>query len=248
MFVPRYSEEDARAAIAASRCWSHALRELGLRSAGGNHKVLRHWVDVWRIPTDHFDADAVRPASGWRREAKPLSEVLVEGSTYGRASLKRRLYAAGLKRRRCEMCGQDEQWRGKRMSLVLDHINGVPDDNRLDNLRIVCPNCAATLATHCGRKNGVAPTERPCAYCDRLFTPIDARQRYCSRGCGTHHDNRRRGARPSARKVQRPPYEQLLRELSQTSFVAVGRRYGVSDNAVRKWLRAYEKEADSEPS
>jgi hypothetical protein len=46
------------------------------------------------------------------------------------------------------------------MSLIIDHINGVGDDNRLENLQIVCPNCAATLDTHCGRKNrstGPAP-------------------------------------------------------------------------------------------
>jgi HNH endonuclease len=41
------------------------------------------------------------------------------------------------------------------MALILDHINGVRDDNRLENLRIVCPHCAATFETHCGRKTRV---------------------------------------------------------------------------------------------
>ena len=49
--------------------------------------------------------------------------------------------------RRCELCGQTESWRGRTMALILDHVNGVPTDNRLENLRIVCPNCAATLDT-----------------------------------------------------------------------------------------------------
>ena len=78
--------------------------------------------------------------------------TIVEGSTYSRGRLKQGPYNAGLKTRRCELCGQDELWRGRPMSLILDHINGVPTDNRLENLRIVCPNCAATLETHCGRK------------------------------------------------------------------------------------------------
>ena len=48
--------------------------------------------------------------------------------------------------------------------------------------------------------------------------------------------------RPDKRKVERPPYKQLLREIEESSFVAVGRKYGVSDNAIRKWVRFYERE------
>jgi hypothetical protein len=71
--------------------------------------------------------------------------------TYARKELKDRLYKTGLKKRECELCEQDETWRGKRMSLILDHINGVNDDHRLENLRIVCPNCNATLDTFSGK-------------------------------------------------------------------------------------------------
>jgi ferredoxin len=242
MFVPRYTEDEARAAVGASISYSEVLRRLGLRPAGGNHKVLRHYVDdVWRISTDHFDPDAGRGRGG--HAAAPLEELLVQGSTYSRGSLKRRLYAAGLKPRRCELCGQDENWHGGRMALVLDHINGVPDDNRLENLRIVCPNCAATFETHCGRKNQVTLQERRCARCSATFVPRTPTQRYCSHACGTRHANRRRGPQPDARKVVRPSYEQLVRDLAESNFSAVGRRYGVSDNAVRKWLRTYEREA-----
>jgi transposase-like protein len=48
--------------------------------------------------------------------------------------------------------------------------------------------------------------------------------------------------RPQLRRVERPPYDELLREIAATSWSAVGRRYGVSDNAVRKWVRQYERE------
>ena len=60
---PRYTEEDARAAIAASRSYAEALRRLGMRAAGGNHRTIRRYAEeVWRIPVDHFDPDAVRRA------------------------------------------------------------------------------------------------------------------------------------------------------------------------------------------
>ena len=74
---------------------------------------------------------------------------MIENSTFGTTHLKERLYNEGIKERKCELCGQGEYWQGKKMSLILDHINGVHNDHRLDNLRVLCPNCNATLDTHC---------------------------------------------------------------------------------------------------
>lgn len=245
MFVPRYTEAEARVAVASSLSYSAALRKLGLRPAGGNHKLFRRYVDeIWSISTDHFDAAKVRAQAFPHRPHVPLEEVLVEGSSYGRAPLKIRLYKEGLKLPECEMCGQGEIWHGQRISLILDHVNGVPDDNRLENLRIVCPNCNATLDTHCGRKNRAE--DRECLRCGESFKPNRSSQRYCSAECGARHDNRVRRPRPDTRKVDRPSYLQLKRDLASMSMVAVGRKYGVSDNAVRKWIRWYEARVRAE--
>ena len=136
------------------------------------------------------------------------------------------------------------------MSLILDHVNGISNDHRLENLRIVCPNCAATLDTHCGKQLRKPPLIRCCAGCNSDFDAKRPEQRFCSRECG-----QRAGSfgglagmpRPHTRRVERPPYGQLLRELEETSFLAVGRKYGVSDNAIRKWVRQYERESKRDP-
>jgi hypothetical protein len=173
-----------------------------------------------------------------RLAPRPLEEILVERSSFSRGHLKRRLYAEGLKQPRCELCGQGEMWRGRQMALILDHVNGVGDDHRLENLRIVCPNCAATLDTHCGRN---LSNVRPCLVCGTMFKASNRQQRHCSQRCGGLSEASRR-AQTALRRVERPPYEQLLAEIAADGWSATGRRYGVSDNAVRKWVRQYESE------
>jgi hypothetical protein len=198
----RFTEEELRRAISASKSWAESLRRLGYCPTGGNPATVKKYAARWRISTEHFD-----PYAGVmdriRKPRKPLEEVLVENSTYSR---------------------------------------GV--------LRIVCPNCAATLDTHCGRGAASVPPLRNCLRCGALFRARHREQKFCSRPCGIR---RTRGVgttegipRPETRKVSRPPYEQLLEEIEATSYLAVGRKYGVSDNAVRKWIKWYEREADRE--
>jgi hypothetical protein len=249
VFVSRsFTRAELEAAVAGARTMSEALRALGLRAAGGNFATFRKYTGQWGISTAHFDArDVMRERARRRpRTPIPLESVLVEHSSYNRAQLKQRLFDAGLRPKHCEFCGQDEQWRGGRMALILDHINGVGDDNRLENLRILCPNCAATLDTHCARKNRIVRDPIECARCGTSFVPRSDEQRYCSRSCGSRwirppdsHDHLRRAVRP--------PYEELLAQIEVLGWTGTAAQYGVSDNAIRKWIRRYERELSCEP-
>ncbi len=245
----RYSEENMKKIIQVSTCIKEAVETMGLRAAGGNYNVFHKYVEKYNIDTSHFDAyKSQRDKIGNIRKAIPLAEILVENSTYDRTRLKNRLYNGGLKERKCEKCGQGEMWNGEKMSLILDHINGVHNDNRLENLRIVCPNCNATLPTHAGKNNKIVKKINKCIECDVKIYKSSHRCKKCSNKNKGYigpkkltNPNWRTEPKLNRRVVQRPPHSQLQQEISELGYSGTGRKYGVSDNAVRKWIKNYEK-------
>jgi hypothetical protein len=99
--------------------------------------------------------DAVkRGAIVTRPQTAPLELYLVRGRRTNRTHLKGRLLSAGLKDNRCEECGLTS-WRGVPLSMALHHVNGNGDDNRLENLRLLCPNCHAQTPNFSGRNRRV---------------------------------------------------------------------------------------------
>lgn len=81
----------------------------------------------------------------------PLVDILVENSTYARHSLKKRIIEEGIIVYKCHICNLPPLWNGEPMTLILDHINGINNDNRLINLRFVCSNCDSQLDTYKSR-------------------------------------------------------------------------------------------------
>lgn len=149
-----WSDDDLRSAVSNSRSRAEVQRRLGYRPSGGVHRYINAHIRRLGLDTSHFTGQASQ--LGKRRTAREvrraLDKVLVKGSRYSTSSkLRGRLIRSGLKSPRCEMCGRDS-WLGQPIRLELDHINGDPCDNRLENLRILCSNCHSLTETWCGRR------------------------------------------------------------------------------------------------
>lgn len=129
------------------------LDKLGKVSSKNSYKIIKDYIDKYKIDTAHFDP--YKNNKNRLFEVKDIKSLLKNGTKIGSSKLKDKLYKSELKQRKCEKCGQGEIWNGEKMSLILDHINGINNDNRLVNLRILCPNCAATLPTHCRGHKGI---------------------------------------------------------------------------------------------
>ena len=83
-----------------------------------------------------------------RPAAMPLSKLLT--GPRQRSHIKSRLLNAGILKNKCECCGI-EDWQGRPLKMHIDHINGVKDDHRIENLRMLCPNCHSQTPTYGGR-------------------------------------------------------------------------------------------------
>jgi hypothetical protein len=151
------SDEQLCAAVVGARSVAEAMRRCGLDPANGSafrrfaRRMEQLGIDRSQLPGQAWAAGTRR--SG--RPPRPLDTILVRDSPYrgGSAKLRRRLLDEGVLRPVCEVCGLTS-WRGQPAPLRLDHINGDPRDNRLANLRLLCPNCDAQTPTYCGRNIG----------------------------------------------------------------------------------------------
>jgi len=153
--MKKYTREIVEEAVKNSFTKKECLGKLGMFQGGQAYAELGKYIKLYNIDDSHFltRSQIIKNCSDINRRYS-LEEIMIENSNYSKTYLKKRLYDVGLKKRECELCGQGEIWRGKKMSLIIDHINGINNDHRLFNLRIVCPNCNSTLDTHCvGNKN-----------------------------------------------------------------------------------------------
>ncbi|MGA5276800.1 HNH endonuclease signature motif containing protein [Streptomyces cellulosae] len=148
----KWTREILQEAVSASTNLCEVLRHLGLEVVGGHRTHISRRIKAYGINTSHFRTPTRR---GIPRQRRTPEAVLVEQPA-GQARripsdrLKRAMTASGLPER-CVMCGTEPRWRGRPLPLEVDHIDGNWRDNRIGNLRLLCPNCHSTTDNYRGR-------------------------------------------------------------------------------------------------
>ena len=159
-----WNDDELKDAVVASFSIRGVIIKLGLVPAGGNYEQITQAIKRLNLDTTHFTGKGWY--KGWRSDYKrddrvrALDSILVKGSRVQSFGLKKRLFLAGRKTPQCELCGWHEMSADGRIPVELDHINGDRYDNRIENLRILCPNCHSLQPTHRGRNKKVLLTKR----------------------------------------------------------------------------------------
>jgi hypothetical protein len=147
-----WTREQLVGAVKNSFSLRQVLKKLNLQEAGGNYEQIKKYIKELGLDSNHFHGKAWN--KGLKGIGKPiysLEQILTKNSGYQSYMLKIRLFSSKLKTPLCELCGWSHKAPDGRLPLELDHINGDRHDNRLENLRILCPNCHSLQPTHRGR-------------------------------------------------------------------------------------------------
>ncbi len=150
-----WTKKDLIKAVAQSKSVRQTLVFLNLAEAGGNYSHVKKYIGIYKIDTSHFLKSPWNKGKkiGFRPVLK-IQDILCRNSSYQSYKLKRRLVYGGLKINKCEECSWAKRSVDGRVPLELDHINGDRFDNRLENLRVLCPNCHSLKITHRGLNKG----------------------------------------------------------------------------------------------
>ncbi|MFC5801544.1 HNH endonuclease [Streptomyces formicae] len=149
----RWTREILESAVAVSSTMCQVLRHLGVEVIGGQHTHISRRIKAHGIDTSHFTAPPRTANMRDNRRRRSAEEILIENRSphatrTPNERLKRAMRELGISER-CALCGIEPAWQGHPLPLEVDHIDGNWRNNRVENLRLLCPNCHAITITWC---------------------------------------------------------------------------------------------------
>lgn len=156
------------------------------------------------------------------------NNIFIENSTACQKVLRQYYYEGQYTEYKCSICGQSPYWNGQPLTLILDHINGNNKDDRLENLRWVCPNCNQQLSTT-GSRNRPCKKINKCKRCGKI---ISSKATYCS-ACS--------GKQTSKKIIESYIDRETLKDkIRNQSFESIAAEYNkTSGNTIKKWCDYY---------
>lgn len=146
------STDKLQALFNESSTWTEVINKLGFSRITSNRLTLlkrieRDSIDLTLFEVNCKNNDAKNLKKLRVVNSMPLNQILIKNSAFKGSNLKKRVIDSGLLKEQCSKCEMGPEWQGEYISLQLDHINGDHKDNRIENLRILCPNCHSQTKT-----------------------------------------------------------------------------------------------------
>jgi len=140
--------------VAESFSVAEVLKKCDIVPRGGNYRIFYNRIKSLCLDTSHFTGQGhLKNKTNIYAPEKSIEESFVKDGTLHSTNLKRKILKYGLIPYICDECFLTE-WRGIKLSLHLDHIDGDNSNNELSNLRFLCPNCHSLTETYCGKNKG----------------------------------------------------------------------------------------------